>query len=186
MKIYTKTGDRGETSLFGGGRVGKDHLRVEAYGAVDEANAVVGMARAAGLDPELDGELARIQAELFTVGADLATPHGVRARSAVPPVDPDWAQRLEQAIDRWEAELPPLRTFVLPGGAPAAAALHQARCVVRRAERRVVTLAAHEEVEGQVLIYLNRLSDLLFLAARLANHRAGRAEAPWEPPVKKG
>ena len=181
MKIYTKTGDGGETGLFGGGRVAKSDPRVEAYGEVDEACAALGVARAALTDPELGAELARIQDELFCVGAELATPHGVKARSAVPRVEPRWAERLEQAMDRWDAGLPPLRQFVLPGGTPGAAALHLARAVCRRAERRVVSLAAQAEVDPAALVYLNRLSDLLFVAARLANHRAGQAEPTWDP-----
>jgi cob(I)alamin adenosyltransferase len=179
VKIYTKSGDRGETGLFGGGRVPKSDPRVEAYGEVDEANAAVGAARAVLSDEALDAELARVQAELFVVGAELASPRGREARGAVPAVDPAWATRLEGAIDRWEAELAPLRSFILPGGTPGAAALHLARGVCRRAERRVVALAAGAEVDPAVLVYLNRLSDLLFVAARLANHRAGRPETTW-------
>ncbi len=181
MKIYTKTGDAGETGLFGGGRVHKDDARVEAYGAVDELNAAVGLARTLVEDPELDGELLRVQDELFCIGADLATPSGAKARSAVPPIEPAWATRLEEAIDRWDAELPPLKEFVLPGGGRLAAALHVARCDCRRAERRVVALHRHDPVNPEVLVYLNRLSDLLFVAARLANHRAQAAETVWDP-----
>ncbi len=183
MKIYTKTGDGGETGLFGGPRVKKNDPRVSAYGEVDELNAVLGLARAGVEDPELEAHLARIQDELFCVGAELATPQGARARSAIPPVEPRWTAALEAAIDAWEAELPPLRQFVLPGGTRTAATLHLARCTCRRAERQVVGLAAATpgEVSPAVLAYLNRLSDFLFLAARVANHRAGRAEVPWEP-----
>lgn len=181
MKIYTKTGDAGETGLFGGPRVRKSDHRVEAYGEVDELNAALGVVRAQVEDPELERHLARIQDELFCVGAELATPHGAKARSAIPPVEPGWLERLEAAIDAWEAELPPLRQFVLPGGTRTAAALHLARCVCRRAERRVVALAAEAEIAPATLAYLNRLSDLLFVAARIANHRAGRAETPWVP-----
>jgi cob(I)alamin adenosyltransferase len=181
MKIYTKSGDGGETSLFGGGRVRKSEGRVEAYGEVDEANAAVGVARAALGDAELDAELGRVQSELFAIGAELASPHGARARSAVPAIDPAWATRLEEAMDRWDATLPELRAFVLPGGTPGAAALHLARCVCRRAERRVVALAGEAEVDPLALVYLNRLSDFLFVAARVANLRAGRAETTWEP-----
>jgi cob(I)alamin adenosyltransferase len=181
MKIYTKTGDRGETGLFGGPRVMKSDSRVEAYGDVDELNAAVGAARAAVADAEIDGHLARIQDELLCVGAELATPAGARARSAVPAVEARWAERLEQAMDAWDPQLPPLRQFVLPGGTPGAAALHVARCVCRRAERRVVALAAHAEIAPAVLPYLNRLSDFLFVAARLANRRAGRDEPVWDP-----
>ncbi len=181
MKIYTKSGDGGETGLFGGGRVRKSEARVEAYGEVDEANAAIGAARAALSDPELDAELGRVQAELFTIGAELASPHGAAARGAVPAIDPSWASRLEQAMDRWDAELPELRSFVLPGGTAGAAALHLARCVCRRAERRVVALADQVEVDPGALVYLNRLSDLLFVAARVANLRSGRAETSWDP-----
>jgi cob(I)alamin adenosyltransferase len=181
VKIYTKTGDAGETGLFGGPRVRKSDHRVEAYGEVDELNAALGVVRAQVEDPELERHLARIQDELFCVGAELATPHGARARAAIPPVEPAWLERLEAAIDAWEAELPPLRQFVLPGGTRTAAALHLARCVCRRAERRVVALAAEAEIAPATLAYLNRLSDLLFVAARIANHRAGRAETPWVP-----
>ena len=181
MKIYTKSGDGGETGLFGGGRVRKSDERVEAYGEVDEANAAIGAAREAAGDPELDHELARIQDELFCVGAELASPHGVKARSVVPPIEARWAERLEQAMDRWDEQLPVLHRFVLPGGTRAAAALHLARAVCRRAERRVVALAAHAEVDPGVLVYLNRLSDFLFVAARLVNQRAGRPELHWDP-----
>ena len=181
MKIYTKTGDRGETGLFGGTRVRKSEPRVSAYGEVDELNAALGVVRAGVEDPELEAHLARIQEELFCVGAELATPHDARARSAVPPVEERWIAALEAAIDAWEQELPRLGRFVLPGGTRTAAALHLARCTCRRAERHVVALAAGAEVAQVVLAYLNRLSDFLFVAARLANHRAGRPEVQWEP-----
>jgi cob(I)alamin adenosyltransferase len=181
VKIYTKTGDGGDTGLFGGPRVRKDDARVEAYGDVDELNAAVGAARALVEDPEIDRQLARIQEELFCVGAELATPHDARARSAIPPVDAAWIARLEAAMDAWEGELAPLTRFVLPGGTRTAAALHLARTVCRRAERRVVSLAAAVEIDPQVLAYLNRLSDFLFVAARLANHRAHREEPQWDP-----
>jgi cob(I)alamin adenosyltransferase len=181
VKIYTKSGDGGETGLFGGGRVRKSDPRVEAYGEVDEACAALGAARAALPDGELAAELRRIQDELFCVGAELASPHGEKARSSLPAVEPGWSSRLEQAMDRWDGELPALRQFVLPGGSPGAAALHLARAVCRRAERRVVALAAQAEVDPAVVVYLNRLSDFLFVAARLANHRAGQAELLWDP-----
>jgi cob(I)alamin adenosyltransferase len=181
VKIYTKTGDRGETGLFGGPRVLKSDPRVEAYGDVDELNAAIGVARALVEDPEIDAELRQIQAELFCVGAELATPHEARARSAVPPFDPEWTARLERAIDGWEHELPALTRFVLPGGTRTASALHVARTVCRRAERRAVALAAAAAVEPAVLAYLNRLSDFLFVAARLANRRAKREEPLWDP-----
>lgn len=181
MKIYTKTGDAGATGLFGGPRVSKSDRRVEAYGEVDELNAALGVVRAQVEDPELDGHLARIQDELFCVGSELATPADAKARSAIPAVEPRWVERLERSIDAFEAELPPLRQFVLPGGTRTAAALHLARCVCRRAERRVVALAAEAAVAPAVLAYLNRLSDWLFVAARVANLRAGKAEIPWDP-----
>ncbi len=181
MRIYTKTGDAGETGLFGGPRVPKDDARVDAYGEVDELNAALGAARARGLDPEIDAVLAAVQDQLFAVGAELATPAGARARAAVPPVDAAWVAALEAAIDRFQAELPPLRNFILPGGSAAGADLHLARAVCRRAERRVVSLHRREPVAPEVLPLLNRLSDFLFVAARLANHRAGAAEVAWQP-----
>jgi cob(I)alamin adenosyltransferase len=181
MKIYTKSGDAGDTGLFGGPRVPKDDARVEAYGAVDELNAALGVARARGGDADLDALLAPAQDHLFAVGAELATPPGAKARSALPPVDAAWTAALERAIDRLEEELTPLTQFVLPGGAPLAAELHRARCICRRAERRVVALHHHAPVAPEVLAYLNRLSDFLFVAARAANHRAGVAETLWDP-----
>ncbi len=182
MKIYTKTGDAGETGLFGGARVRKSDTRVEAYGEVDELNASIGAARAIVEDPEIDGELASIQDELFRVGAELATPADARARPPVAPPDPAaWTARLERAMDAWDAVLPPLRRFVLPGGTRTAASLHLARCVCRRAERRVVALAAEASVDPAVLAYLNRLSDFLFVAARVANARARKEELLWDP-----
>ena len=184
MKIYTKTGDKGETGLFAGGRVPKDDARVEAYGCVDELNAVIGMVRAAGPDAELDAALGRIAAELFSLGADLATPLDANA-SWVVRMDEAPIARLEAEIDRFETELEPLRHFILPGGAPAGAALHLARTVCRRAERRAVSLARATAMNAAALRYLNRLSDWLFVAARLANHRAGRPEEPWISPIER-
>jgi cob(I)alamin adenosyltransferase len=182
VPIYTGGGDLGETGLFGGGRVSKDHLRVEAYGAVDELNAFLGLARSAGLPDDLEALAARLQDELFAVGADLATPEGTTARSdRVVRLKEGAAKALEPEIDRLEAHLPPLKTFILPGGSPAGAALHAARTVCRRAERRVVTLKRKEKVSASAIVYLNRLSDLLFVMARSANARAGIAEAPWNP-----
>ncbi len=181
MKIYTKTGDAGETGLFGGPRVAKDDARVEAYGAVDELNAALGVARARGGDAEIDELLAVVQDQLFTIGAELATPPGASARSAVPPVAPAWTSALEAAIDRFEADLSPLRHFVLPGGSALAAELHMARAICRRAERRVVALHHQDQVSAEVLSLLNRLSDFLFVAARVANLRAKVAEITWDP-----
>ena len=181
MKIYTKTGDGGETGLFGGPRVPKDHRRVEAYGAVDELNAALGVARTLGPGSELDPLLGTVQERLFTLGAELSTPEGAKARSAVPPLTAAFARELEEAIDRLEVELPPLRQFILPGGAPLAAQLHFARAVCRRAERRVVALHHEAPQDPLALAFLNRLSDFLFVAARLVNLRAGTQEIPWDP-----
>ena len=187
MKIYTKTGDRGETGLFGGHRVRKDDARVEAYGEVDELNSVLGVA-AARLDgagqADVSAELRRIQADLFTIGANLATPRPEdrgRPNAHIPELDSGRVPALEQWIDRAEEELEPLRTFVLPGGTEAAAFLHLARTVCRRAERRAVTLAREAHIDETFLVYLNRLSDLLFVLARLANRRAGVQDVPWTP-----
>ena len=183
LKIYTRTGDRGETGLFGGARVAKDDARVEAYGDVDELNSVLGVA-VAQLDGELAEGLRAVQTELFTLGARLATPapeDGGRDNPWIPRLDPARVAELEAWIDRAEEELEPLQNFVLPGGSPAAAALHLARTVCRRAERRVVSLARAATIEEGVVVYLNRLSDLLFTLARLANRRAGVADVPWVP-----
>jgi cob(I)alamin adenosyltransferase len=179
MKIYTRTGDGGETGLFGGQRVPKDDLRVHAYGTADECNAALGLARAAGLAPELDELLAHVQAQLFVVGADLATPG---ESATIPRVDAAEVAFLEEAIDHLEDGLEPLRQFILPGGTPAAAQLHLARTVCRRAERWAVSLAREEPVSAQVLAYLNRLSDFLFVAARAANARANTPDVPWVSP----
>jgi cob(I)alamin adenosyltransferase len=190
VKIYTKSGDGGETGLFGGPRVPKDDARVEAYGAVDELNAALGAARArnaAGRPPdaEVDEVLAGLQQRLFAVGADLATPPEARARASLPPVEPAWVEEMERRIDGWEERLPPLHRFVLPGGDEVAALLHQARTTCRRAERRVVSLHRQAPVGPVVLPFLNRLADLLFVLARTVNHRRGAAEPAWEP-VPKG
>jgi cob(I)alamin adenosyltransferase len=181
MRIYTRTGDAGDTGLFGGGRVGKDHPRVEAYGAVDELNAVLGWARSVELMPRIDELLVPIQRDLFSIGALLATPipDKVTERLKKARLDDARITELEHAIDAGEAELEPLTSFILPGGTPKSSALHVARTVCRRAERRVVTMADDIEVPPIVLQYLNRLSDLLFVLARVANRRAGAAEVTW-------
>lgn len=179
MKIYTRTGDEGETGLFGGARVPKDDPRVEAYGAVDELNSQLGVARAAGLDAAIDEALHTVQSELFDVGAELATTPDRAEKGGLPRVEAGAIERLERAIDAAEAELPPLQTFVLPGGTQAAAQLHVARTTCRRAERRVVALGHRDPIRGEVPRYLNRLSDLLFVWARLANHRANVPDVPW-------
>jgi cob(I)alamin adenosyltransferase len=182
VKIYTKAGDAGMTGLLGPGRFAKDDPRIEAYGAVDELNAAVGVARAAGPDPDADTRLARIQADLFVVGSALADPdpsgpfhHAVKA---------EHAETLERWIDELEATLEPLRQFILPGGSPAAASIHLARTVCRRAEREVVRLSHDpaESVPAEVIVYLNRLSDFLFVLARAVNRRAGVADVPWTGP----
>jgi cob(I)alamin adenosyltransferase len=179
MKIYTKTGDTGDTGLFGGPRVRKDSPRIEAYGTVDELNAVLGLARADVAAAALDAKLSRVQCELFDLGAELATPdpasHGVRGITA------GHIARLESEIDSLEQTLPKLKQFILPGGTALAARLHLARTVCRRAERRLITLADHsdEPISAQAAVYLNRLSDWLFVVARAANQAAGRAEEPW-------
>ena len=179
MKIYTKTGDSGETSLFDNSRVSKADVRVDAYGEVDELNACLGAARAAGVDPDVDEALVTIQQELFAVGARLADPASrIAERVTKAAVTEGGIRRLEETIDRLELELPPLRRFILPGGSAAGSLLHLARTVCRRAERRVVGLGPGS-VEPSVVIYLNRLSDLLFVMARAVNHRAGIAEIEW-------
>jgi cob(I)alamin adenosyltransferase len=182
MKIYTKTGDEGDTGLFGGGRVGKDHPRVAAYGDVDELNAAIGVAMATGSPLEgVDDVLAIVQQDLFGIGALLATPDIEKMRRHLEKARVDEARvaELERAIDRCDRELEPLRAFVMPGGIPKAAALHMARTVARRAERAVVSLARSTEIPAIVIVYLNRLSDLLFTFARVANARAGEEEARW-------
>jgi cob(I)alamin adenosyltransferase len=181
MKIYTKTGDRGDTGLFGGGRVAKSHPRVEAYGDVDELNAMLGFVRATEPLPRIDSILVPIQEDLFAIGALLATPDRDKMRQHLEKAKVDDARiaELEHAIDDGDAELEPLRSFILPGGTPKAAALHVARTVCRRAERRVVELASDTEIPQLVIIYLNRLSDLLFTLARVANRAAGTSEVTW-------
>ncbi len=179
FKIYTKTGDEGDTGLFGGQRVRKDHIRVETYGTVDELNAALGMARALNPPHQIDGLLATLQSLLFELGAELATPPDKKKRpNGVMPAD---ITLMEEAIDRAEGELPPLKSFILPGGHPVAAALHQARGVCRRAERLCVTLRTEEpETAETTVVFLNRLSDLLFVYARYANHLAGVPDVAWQ------
>ncbi|MBS2019154.1 MAG: cob(I)yrinic acid a,c-diamide adenosyltransferase [Deltaproteobacteria bacterium] len=183
MKIYTKTGDDGTTGLFGGARVKKNSLAVEAYGTVDELNATLGVARATKLDPFSESILAQVQVDLFTLGAELACVPGKEDDLGMPLLDTADGERLERAIDDAEKELAPLKTFVLPGGSPQAAALHLARTICRRAERRV--LSVEDGPREEVVIYLNRLSDLLFTLARLANVKAGVDDVPWAPRARK-
>ncbi len=181
MKIYTRSGDEGETGLFGGGRVPKSHIRVEAYGAVDELNATLGMAVQTVADSEISARIQRIQQDLFTLGASLATPGAEdgSARAKVPPIPLERIQEMEAWIDEATEETPPLTSFILPGGGPGSASLHLARTVCRRAERGVVRLNSQEPTDPGILRYLNRLSDLLFVLARLENHRAGVEDVPW-------
>ena len=178
MKIYTKTGDAGDTSLFDNTRVRKSDERVDAYGEVDEVNACLGVARSVGVDEEIATLIETLQKSLFALGARLADPSArISPRVAKAAIGDGDVRSLEDAIDRLEAELPPLRAFILPGGSPAGAALHLARTVSRRAERRAVALG--DKVEPIVLVYLNRLSDLLFVMARAVNHRSGMHETEW-------
>ena len=181
MKIYTRSGDAGKTDLFGGGRVLKDDPRVEAYGDVDELNAVLGVARAVEVLPRIDEVLVPIQRDLFSIGALLATPDREKMQQHLTKasIDDDRVRQLEHAIDECDRELEPLRAFVLPGGSLKASALHVARTVCRRAERRVIHLQREVEIPPVVVVYLNRLSDLLFTLARLANHRSGTSEVTW-------
>jgi cob(I)alamin adenosyltransferase len=181
MKIYTRTGDAGDTGLFGGGRVPKDDVRVEAYGDVDELNAVIGLVRARSPFPRIDDLLLSIQRDLFSIGALLATPDRAKMEQHLSKANLDAGRisELERAIDACDADLEPLKSFILPGGSEKAAALHFARTVCRRAERRVVTLGRETLLPDLVVIYLNRLSDLLFTLARLANKHAGSGEVAW-------
>ncbi len=173
VKIYTRTGDKGETSLFGGARVPKDDPRIDAYGTVDELNAFIGVARASWPDAPFDAQLASVQRDLFDIGAQLASPGKDRYHGA----SPSRVTELEHAIDAMETELPPLKNFVLPGGTPTAAYLHASRTICRRAERLVVALGDEESKNS--IVYLNRLSDYLFVAARFANHRKGVPDVAW-------
>lgn len=178
MKIYTRTGDDGTTSLFSGGRVPKTHLRVETYGTIDELNSVIGVARSMQPTAQTHAYLERVQNQLFQLGSDLATPMDAKA---------DWVIRmdaatviwLETTIDQMTAELPPLKNFILPGGTPTAAQIHVARTICRRAERLAVALHEHESIGGYALQYLNRLSDWLFTLARWENFQAGMPEEKW-------
>jgi len=184
MKIYTKTGDAGETGLFAGARVRKDDVRIEAYGTVDELNAALGLARSESLPLEIEQTLERVQSELFSVGAELATPQPEKHGLAL--IGDEHTAMLERAIDSLEAGLPPLRNFILPSGSRGGAVLHLARGICRRAERRVVSLAntPGTEISPRIIRYLNRLGDYLFVAARFANVEARAPEVPWQKPAK--
>ena len=179
-RIYTRTGDKGETGLVGGARVPKDSLRVEAYGNVDELNSVLGIARAFINDRELDDLLAELQNELFVVGSDLASTKDAQQRN-IPRISKENITAMEKTIDKFEAELLPLKVFILPGGGIAASLLHNARTVARRAERCIVALNKTETLNEQLVPFMNRLSDLLFVMARVANHRENKAEVEWHP-----
>lgn len=180
MKIYTKTGDEGETGLFGGDRVSKASLRVEAYGEVDELNSAIGWARMRVSERDLDVLLNQIQNDLFEVGAELGSTAERKQKTAMPLIEESQVETLERAIDRYEEGPPPLTSFVLPGGSEDAARFHLARCICRRAERSIVALGAQEAIRGEVLRYVNRLSDLLFTLARHANHANGVEDIPWK------
>jgi len=177
-RIYTRTGDGGQTGLIGGERVSKDHLRVEAYGTLDELNSALGAARAFLGDGEIADVVEQMQHDLFALGAEIASP--AEETDRLPRCSPAQVEALEALIDRFDAALPPLRAFILPGGGPAGSLLHLARAVSRRAERRVVTLARAEPLNPEVVRYLNRLSDLLFVLARTVNHRSGMTEILWK------
>jgi cob(I)alamin adenosyltransferase len=180
MKIYTRTGDGGETSLLGGRRVRKSDARVAAYGSVDELNAQIGWAATLLGGLPLEKEIREIQSDLFTLGAGLATAPEAPAAVVAARIDEKRVKRLEDLIDRWEAETAPLKNFILPGGSPGAAALQVCRAVCRRAERHVVRLSLAETVDPQVIVYLNRLSDLLFVLSRWVNAREGIPESVWK------
>ena len=181
MKIYTRTGDQGDTSLFGAGRVPKDHPRVTAYGDIDELNSVLGVVRATEPKDFFDPLLQAIQRDLFSIGGQLAAPDPAAVAKALVKANlsTDRVTEFERVMDESDAELPPLRAFVLPAGGAKAAALHLGRTVCRRAERSVVHLARESEVPELFIVYLNRLSDLLFTLARLANRRAGVSDVTW-------
>jgi len=181
MKIYTKTGDKGETSLFGGKRVRKDDLRISAYGTVDELNAVLGIAVTEVKDEELSSVLQSLQNELFVLGSDLATPADKGNKGfVIPRIEKENCVRLEMLIDRFDAKLQELKNFILPGGSKGSANLHLARTVCRRAEREVVSLSKNEEINSEIEVYLNRLSDLLFVLARYQNFISGTADINWQ------
>lgn len=179
-KVYTRKGDDGTTSLGVSRRVGKDSLRVECYGTVDELNSLIGVAVAGGLDPELVSALEAVQNELFHLGSDLCVPEEDKETLAVPVIEARHVEALEELIDRLSAELGPLENFILPGGSPGAARLHAARTVCRRAERLAVALSREEKLGEQVLAYLNRLSDALFTMARFENRRKGVPDVCWD------
>lgn len=179
MKLYTKTGDKGKTALFGSARVQKDHARIECYGQVDELNSVLGIALAKQTDEKLDGMLEAIQQSLFNLGSDLATPLDSKYADKVKRIASEQIKLLEKWIDELQAHVKPFTNFILPGGSETSAFLHLARTVCRRAERACVSLMATEDIGGNPQIYLNRLSDFLFIAARYSNEVKGVADIEW-------
>ncbi len=180
MKIYTKTGDKGETSLFGGQRVSKDNLRIEAYGTVDELNSVLGMAWNEIHDTDVKETVRKIQNDLFTLGADLATPLEKDSRVNITRIGIECIEWVEKKIDFFEEKLPELRAFIIPGGSKSASILHFARTVSRRAERNVVTLSKSVDIGDNIVIYLNRLSDLFFVLSRYENYAVGTPDTEWQ------
>ena len=181
MKIYTKTGDDGTTGLFGGKRVAKFSARIEAYGTVDELNAVIGVALTHDVHAKVSEPLQHISSLLFTVGSDLATPQDASQKSSVPAISEEHVDFLEKWIDAYQEHLPALRNFILPGGSPGGAHLHLARTVCRRAERAIVALKQDEEINPIVLRFINRLSDYFFVAARFVNAKEGHDDIEWKP-----
>ncbi|MGD8305644.1 MAG: cob(I)yrinic acid a,c-diamide adenosyltransferase [Ignavibacteria bacterium] len=180
MKIYTKTGDRGETGLFGGERVAKNSSRIEAYGTIDELNAFIGLTVIEVSDSNIKKLLNKIQNQLFTVGADLATPETKNEKLEIERTSQDFHLHIEKEIDKYEEKLEPLKNFILPGGSKAAALLHICRTISRRAERRVVALKNEEKIGENIIIFLNRLSDLFFVLARYENAVSGTPDVKWE------
>ena len=178
-RAYTRTGDKGDTGLFGGPRVSKDSPRIEAYGCVDELNSYIGLARSFADEKDIDQILRRVQDDLFALGADLATPLKAKVAKKIPRITREDTNRLEAMTDRFDKELQPLKTFILPTGSRFATHLQVARALCRRAERRVVTLSKKETINGEILPYVNRLSSLLFVLARVVNRRSGNIEIPW-------
>lgn len=178
MKIYTRKGDKGHTSLIGGVRVSKSALRIEAYGTVDELNSSIGVVRDTADHAPTDAFLVQVQHQLFAMGSELASAEG--SKMQVPEVTQADIEKLENEMDRMDEQLPELKNFILPGGDLTASYCHLARCICRRAERRVVALAEHEEVDEKIISYLNRLSDYLFVLARFYTHKHGGAETPWK------
>ncbi len=179
MKIYTKKGDKGETSLFGGQRVPKSSARIKAYGTVDELNSLIGLASAHEVSPKTKVMLDEVQSQLFVLGADLSTPPETDTR--ISRIEHEQVEYLENCIDEMEQTLPPLKNFILPGGTPGGASLHLARTVCRRAERLTVECKNEEEISDLAIAYLNRLSDFLFVIARFENYHSGVTETPWVP-----